>query len=329
MKIMITGGAGFIGTTLTRRLLNSEHEVFCVDNLSTGRAQNINQFIHKRNFYFCKADLLEDDLIGSCYLDSDCGGGFLGDIGFDQIYHLASPASPPKYQEDPIKTFRVNTEGTLKVLEFAKRCGAKVLFASTSEVYGDPLVHPQHEEYRGNVNINGIRSCYDVGKMGGETLCCDFYRTHGTKVHIARIFNTYGPYMDPNDGRVVSNMICQAIKGEDLTVFGEGTQSRSFTFVSDLVDGLIKLMNSNVFAMPVNLGNTDEFTVKELALKLILDFFWEKELSIVHKPLPIDDPRQRKPDISRASSLLDWKPTTSLDEGLKKTIPYFKEELKK
>lgn len=324
MKTIIVGGAGFIGTNLTKKLLseaNEEREIICIDDLSTGRESNITQFYDNPNFHFLKLDLLGD------YLETFLKPFEKNDV--DQIYHLASPASPPKYQIDPIKTFRVNTEGTLKLLDLAKRNNAKILFASTSEIYGDPLEHPQKETYRGNVNINGPRACYDEGKRGGETLCWHHHQKYGTKVLIARIFNTYGPYMDPADGRVVSNMICQLLRGEDVTVYGDGTQTRSFMYVDDLVDGLIKLMDSELYASPVNLGNPVEFSIKQLATLLLSEFHWPNEPKIIKKELPQDDPKQRKPDIEKAKTLLNWEPKVDLFEGLAKTIPYFKEELNK
>lgn len=327
MKIMVTGGAGFLGSNLIKRLLNEGHEVYCVDNLSTGRLLNLESFFFHPNFHYSRADILDDNLPLCASLDRFGESSFLGDVKFDQIYHLASPASPPKYQIDPIKTFRINTEGTHKILEFARRCDARVLYASTSETYGDPLEHPQNEEYRGNVNTIGPRACYDEGKRGGETICSDHYRMHGTKVLIARIFNTYGPNMDPNDGRVVSNMICQLIKGEDITIYGDGYQTRSFTYVDDLIDGFIRLMNSNLFCMPINLGNPNEFTIKQLGNALIHEFEWSHKPTFHFKPLPIDDPRQRKPDISRAKMLLDWEPQIQLHEGLKLTVQYFMDQL--
>jgi UDP-glucuronate decarboxylase len=331
MNILITGGAGFIGSNLAMTLWNEGHDVYVVDDVSTGRLKNVLPLVGKPRFWFSRFDItknVEFQNVLSTGFNSELK--YLGDVGFDQIYHLASPASPPKYQIDPIKTFRVNTEGTLKVLDFAKRVNARILYTSTSEVYGDPLQHPQTEEYRGNVSTTGPRACYDEGKRGGETICCDHYRMHGTKVLIARIFNTYGPNMDPNDGRVVSNMICQALKGENLTVYGDGNQTRSFTYVDDLVDGLIRLMNSNLFAMPVNLGNPNEWTINQLASKVLEAVRRVKpqlSVQIQEKDLPIDDPKVRKPDIDLAMKYLNWFPLVNLETGLIKTVDYFAKEI--
>ncbi len=304
MRIIVTGGAGFIGSHLCKVLLGQGHEVVCVDNLYTGSKKNIQPLLKNPKFQFIQHDITEP-------LDDSA----------DQIYNLACPASPVHYQKDPVYTFKTSVIGTYNMLELAHACKAKILQASTSEVYGDPLEHPQKESYWGNVNPIGVRSCYDEGKRAAETLCMDFHRQFGVEVHIARIFNTYGPNMAVDDGRVVSNFIMQAIKGKPITVYGSGKQTRSFCFVSDLVDGLIKLMNSNV-AGPVNLGNPNEFTIKELA-KTVLSIAKSKS-KIIYKPLPQDDPRQRKPDISLAKSKLKWSPKIQLTEGLKNTIAYFK-----
>lgn len=323
-RILVVGGAGFIGGNLITELLKDpKNKVYAIDDLSTGRSKNIEKHFSNPKFYFGACDILEP--LQPVMVSGMNGPKFLYDIQFDEIYHLASPASPPKYQVDPIRTFRINTEGTNNLLNFARRCNARLLFASTSETYGDPLVHPQTEDYRGNVSTTGPRACYDEGKRGGEALCCDHYRMYGTKVLIPRIFNTYGPGMDPNDGRVVSNFICQIIQGKTLTVFGSGRQTRSFCYVSDLIDGLIKLMASNCFAMPVNLGNPNEFTILELLEEIAINY---KGWKWNNCDLPIDDPKQRKPDISLAKLHLDWEPKIQLAEGLIPTIAYFENELR-
>lgn len=310
MKILVTGGAGFIGSHLIDRLMVANHTVVCVDNLYTGRKSNNQQWADHPNFQF-----IEHDIISPIALDN-----------IDQIYHLACPASPVHYQADPIKTAQTNFLGTYNVLELAKQSQARVLLASTSEVYGDPLIHPQTEEYWGNVNCTGIRSCYDEGKRISETLTFDYNRQFGTEVRVARIFNTHGVRMLENDGRVVSNFVVQALKGIPLTIYGDGSQTRSFCYVSDLVEGLIRLMNGNYIG-PVNLGNPGEYTILQLAqtIQKLVD----PSANLVFKPLPQDDPQRRQPDISRAKFHLDWEPTVPLEEGLSKTIAYFREYLSK
>ncbi len=306
-RILVTGGAGFIGSHLCEKLLEGGDEVICLDNLFTGSKQNINHLMGKLNFEFLRHDITMPLF-----------------IEVDQIYNLACPASPIHYQYDPIKTGKTSVFGALHSLGIAKRCGARILQASTSEVYGDPEIHPQPESYRGCVNTIGVRSCYDEGKRMAETLFFDYRRQHGVDVKVVRIFNTYGPRMSVNDGRVVSNFIIQAIKGEDITVYGDGSQTRSFCFVDDLVRGLILMMNSrDGFAGPVNLGNPGEFTMLELAEKVIK--LTGSSSKIVFCPLPEDDPKQRKPMIDLAQKELNgWTPKVALEEGLKKTIEYFR-----
>jgi UDP-glucuronate decarboxylase len=309
-RIMVTGGAGFIGSHLCNRLLQEGNEVICVDNFYTGSKRNIEHLLS--NPYF---EVIRHDVTFPLYAE------------VDEIYNLACPASPTHYQFDPVQTTKTSVHGAINMLGLAKRLKIKILQASTSEVYGDPSVHPQIEEYWGNVNPIGIRACYDEGKRCAETLFFDYHRQHHLKIKVARIFNTYGPNMHPNDGRVVSNFIVQALKGEDITIYGDGNQTRSFCYVSDLVDGLIKLMNSSdTVTGPINLGNPGEFTMLELAEKVIL--LTGSSSKIIHKPLPPDDPKQRKPDITKAKSILGWQPTIPLDEGLKLTIDYFKKLLK-
>ena len=305
-RVLVTGGAGFIGSHLCERLLNEGYEVICMDNLFTGQKDNIRHLMDNHYFEFIRQDVLED-------LYVEC----------DQIYNLACPASPIHYQYDPIKTIKTSFIGALHALGLAKRCNARILQASTSEVYGDPEVHPQPETYWGHVNPNGIRSCYDEGKRAAETLFFDYHRQHDVDIKVVRIFNTYGPKMRGDDGRVVSNFIVQALKGDDITIYGDGSQTRSFCYVDDLVDGLIRMMNSrDGFTGPVNLGNPGEFSMLELAKKVI-ELTGSKS-KIVFLPLPQDDPTQRKPVIDLAKKELDWEPTIPLDEGLKKTIEYFK-----
>lgn len=309
MRILITGGAGFIGSHLCERLLSEGNEVICFDNLFTGREENISRFFPNPRFHFVRGDVTE---------------GIEVSDRLDRIYDLACPASPVHYQIDPIKTIKTSFLGALNCLELARKNGARVLLASTSEVYGNPLVHPQPETYWGNVNPDGIRSCYDEGKRAAETLFFDFHRQYGTRVKVIRIFNTYGPRMRPDDGRVVSNFIVQALRGEDLTVYGDGSQTRSFCYVSDLVDGMIRMTESDEsFTGPVNLGNPGEFTMIELAEKVIA--LTGSRSRIVFRPLPQDDPTQRKPVISLAKEKLGWEPRLSLDEGLIPTVAYFKE----
>lgn len=303
--ILVTGGAGFIGSHLCRKLLQMGNKVICFDNLYTGRKTNISDLLTNEDFTF-----VEGDIVAPFYFECD------------EIYNLACPASPPHYQFNPIKTAQTNFIGMYNVLELARKTGAKVLQASTSEVYGDPEVHPQIETYRGNVNPDGIRSCYDEGKRIAETLCYDYNRIFGIKVAVVRIFNTYGPNMREDDGRVVSNFIWQALNNNDITIYGDGSQTRSFCFVSDLVDGIIKAME--VCAnYPINLGNPGEFTVKELA-DIILNLV-KTNSNIVYKDLPLDDPTRRKPDISLAKNTLNWEPKIKLEEGLNLTIDYFKQ----
>lgn len=308
-RILVTGGAGFIGSHLCETLLEQGNEVVCLDNLFTGRKGNISHLMDNPRFEFVQHDVTEP-----IYMECD------------QIYNLACPASPPHYQHDPIKTAKTNVLGALHVLGLAKRCRARVLQASTSEVYGDPEVHPQPEGYRGCVNPHGIRSCYDEGKRMAETLFFDYHRQHGVDIKVVRIFNTYGPKMRPDDGRVVSNFIMQALKGEDITVYGDGRQTRSFCYVSDLVDGMTRMMGSrDGFTGPVNLGNPGEFTMLELA-KLVLDLTGSGS-KLVYKPLPQDDPAQRRPVIDLARRELGWEPTIPLKDGLLFTIRYFENVL--
>lgn len=307
MKHLVTGGAGFIGSNLVNRLIKEGNFVYCLDNLVTGNHENISHLEDNKNFKF-----INHDVINKLEID------------VDKIWHLACPASPKAYQADPIKTAKVCFLGTCHLLDLAKEKNADFLLASTSEVYGDPEISPQEENYRGYVNPIGIRSCYDEGKRIAETLCFDYFRTFGVKIHVARIFNTYGPNMHPKDGRVVSNLICQGLKNEPLTIYGSGNQTRSFCYVDDLVEGLFKLMFSN-FEGPVNLGNPQEFTILELATHIKNKL--NKPLKIIFKELPIDDPRQRKPSIEIAKTILKWSPNIFLDEGLGYTIDYFKENL--
>ena len=305
-RFLVAGGAGFIGSHLCERLLNEGNEIYCLDNLYTGREENISHLKSPR-FHFIKDDVMTFD----------------SDIKFDGIFNLACPASPPHYQKDPVFTWKTSVLGILNMLELAKKCDAKILQASTSEVYGDPLVHPQTEKYWGNVNPIGVRSCYDEGKRSAETIMMDWHRKHKVAVKIIRIFNTYGPRMDPNDGRVVSNFIMQALNNKDITVYGSGEQTRSFCFVSDLIEGMLRMMNTeNDFTGPVNLGNPGEFTVLELANKVIK--MTSSKSKVVFEELPKDDPTRRKPDISLAKAKLNWEPKIKLDDGLKEAISYFK-----
>ena len=305
MRILITGGAGFIGSALSKRLLREGNEIWCLDNLSTGHMENITDLMDNPQFHFVNRDITETV-----------------DIPVEQIYNLACPASPWHYQKDPVHTAKTCFLGALHVLELAKKYNAVVLQTSTSEIYGDPLVHPQTEEYKGNVNPIGIRSCYDEGKRIAETLFFDYARQYGTNIRVVRIFNTYGPNMAPNDGRVVSNFIIQALKGERITVYGDGRQTRCFCYVDDMVEALIRMMNnSKGFAGPVNLGNPVEMTVTELAEKIIR--LTDSSSSLEYRELPQDDPTRRKPDISLAKKMLGWEPEISLEDGLKETIAYF------
>jgi len=305
-KILVTGGTGFIGNHLCRRLLSEGHYVICLDNNFTGSMKNITDLRENPNFEFIRHDITE-----SLYLE------------VDQIYHLACPASPKAYQYNAIKTIKTNILGTLYALGIAKRTEARILLTSTSEVYGDPKESPQREEYWGNVNPIGIRSCYDEGKRVAETLMMEYHRNHNVDIRIARIFNTYGPNMDPQDGRVVSNFINQCLKNEDITIYGDGSQTRSFCYVSDMVDGLIKLMETENITGPINLGNPDERTIKQLAEK-IKELIPESSSKIIYKELPSDDPMKRNPDITKARQILVWHPTVDTDNGLKSTIAYFK-----
>ncbi|WP_342596646.1 UDP-glucuronic acid decarboxylase family protein [Cyanobacterium aponinum UTEX 3222] len=307
MRILVTGGAGFVGSHLIDRLMEQGNEVLCLDNFYTGTKANIQKWFN--NPYF---ELIRHDITEPIRLE------------VDQIYHLACPASPIHYQFNPVKTTKVNVMGTLNMLGLAKRVKARFLLASTSEVYGDPDVHPQPEEYRGNVNCIGLRSCYDEGKRVAETLAFDYYREHKLEIRVARIFNTYGPRMLENDGRVVSNFIAQALRGIPLTVYGDGSQTRSFCYVSDLVEGLMRLMN-NDYVGPVNLGNPGEYTILELA-KTIQEMV-NPEAELVYKPLPEDDPKQRQPDITKAKQYLDWQPTIPLKDGLRMTIEDFRQRI--
>lgn len=313
-KILVTGGAGFIGGHLCKRLLGAGLEVICLDNFQTGRMVNIKHL--NPNSDTAKGmpfTVVEHDIINPYSM-----------MSVDMIFNLACAASPPAYQNDPVHTMKTNVYGMINVLEIARSNKCPIIQASTSEVYGDPSITPQPESYFGNVNPNGIRSCYDEGKRAAESLCLDYNRSYGTEVKIARIFNTYGPQMDPLDGRVVSNFIMQALRGEDITIYGDGTQTRSFQYVDDLVDGLVSLMNTNVnLNNPCfNLGNPVEFTIRELAEVVIA--MTDTKSKIVNKPLPLDDPKQRCPDITKAKKELDWEPKVSLHQGLEKTIEYFK-----
>jgi UDP-glucuronate decarboxylase len=306
-RVLVTGGAGFLGSHLCERLLGDGHEVLCVDNLFTGTKENIAGLLPNPHFEF-----LRHDVTFPLYVE------------VDQIYNLACPASPVHYQYDPVQTTKTSVHGAINMLGLAKRVKAKILQASTSEVYGDPQVHPQVESYWGHVNPVGLRSCYDEGKRCAETLFFDYYRQHRLRIKVARIFNTYGPRMHPNDGRVVSNFIVQALRGDPITIYGEGQQTRSFCYVDDLIDGLVKLMNSpDEVTGPVNLGNPKEFSIRELASQVISQTKSQSKLEF--KPLPSDDPVQRQPDISLARQLLHWSPSIPLEAGLQKTIRYFRE----
>ncbi|MTJ48600.1 UDP-glucuronic acid decarboxylase family protein [Dolichospermum sp. UHCC 0259] len=305
MRILVTGGAGFIGSHLIDRLMNDGHEVICLDNFYTGKKHNLLQWLDNPNFEMIRHDITEPIR-----------------LEVDQVYHLACPASPVHYQYNPIKTVKTNVIGTLNMLGLAKRVKARFLLASTSEVYGDPEIHPQTEDYRGSVNPIGIRSCYDEGKRMAETLAFDYYRENKVEIRVARIFNTYGPRMLENDGRVVSNFVAQALRGVPLTVYGEGQQTRSFCYVSDLVNGLMRLMNGE-HTGPINLGNPDEYTILELAQAV--QNLINPDAQIKFEPLPADDPRRRRPDITKAQTLLDWEPTIPLQDGLKLMIEDFRQ----
>jgi len=306
MRILVTGGAGFLGSHLCERLLNEGHDVICADNFYTGTKDNIIHLMSNPRF-----ELMRHDVTFPLYVE------------VDQIYNLACPASPIHYQRDPVQTTKTSVHGAINMLGLAKRTGARILQASTSEVYGDPEVHPQTEEYWGRVNPIGIRSCYDEGKRCAETLFFDYWRQHGVEIKVMRIFNTYGPRMHPNDGRVVSNFIVQALKGEPITIYGDGSQTRSFCYVDDLIDAMVSFMNSPAeFVGPVNVGNPNEFTIRQLAeqaLELV-----GSDAKVTYKPLPQDDPKQRQPDISLAQAQLNWEPKVDIQTGLLRTIQYFK-----
>lgn len=308
-KILVTGGAGFLGSHLCDQLVTQGHHVLCVDNYFTGSKQNIQHLLTKPNF-----EVIRQDICIPLYVE------------VDEIYNLACPASPKYYQQDPIQTMKTSVIGAFNMLGLAKRTGAKILQASTSECYGDPTVHPQPETYWGNVNPIGIRSCYDEGKRAAETLFFDYYRKHNVRIKVMRIFNTYGPRMASDDGRVVSNFIVQALKGKDITIYGDGTQTRSFCYVNDNINGMMKLMESDDSVTgPINIGNPGEFTMLELAEKVIE--MTGTTSKIIHEPLPQDDPKQRRPDITLARDLLDWEPLVQLTGGLHQTIDYFKSTL--
>jgi UDP-glucuronate decarboxylase len=305
-KVLVTGGAGFLGSHLCERLLDADHDVLCVDNYFTGSKRNIEHLLMNPRF-----DVMRHDVTFPLYVE------------VDQIYNLACPASPVHYQFDPVQTTKTSVHGAINMLGLAKRVKARILQASTSEVYGDPEVHPQPESYWGKVNTIGIRSCYDEGKRCAETLFFDYWRQHQLEIKVMRIFNTYGPRMHPSDGRVVSNFIVQALKGEPITIYGDGSQTRSFCYVDDLIEGMIRLMNSPLdFTGPVNVGNPGEFTMLQLA-QLVLQMTGSKS-ELVFLPLPQDDPKQRRPDITLAGEVLDWKPTVPLERGLQMTIDYFR-----
>ena len=308
-KILVTGGAGFLGSHLCDRLVEQGHHVLCVDNYFTGSKKNIEHLLSNPRF-----EVIRQDVCFPLYVE------------VDEIYNLACPASPKFYQQDPIQTTKTSILGAYNLLGLAKRTGAKILQASTSEIYGDPTVHPQQESYWGNVNPIGIRSCYDEGKRAAETLFFDYHRQHGVRIKVMRIFNTFGIRMSPDDGRVVSNFIVQALRGEDITIYGNGSQTRSFCYVTDTVDAMIRLMaTDDTVTGPINVGNPGEFTMLELAQKVI--DFTKTSSKIVHKDLPSDDPQQRRPDITLAQEILGWTPTFDLDEGLKRTIRYFRDQM--
>jgi len=309
MSTLVTGGAGFLGSHLCERLVKQGEEVICLDNFFTGRRRNVAHLLDYKNF-----ELMRHDVVDPFKVE------------VDRIYNLACPASPIHYQYNPIKTVKTSVMGAINCLGLAKRVGARILQASTSEIYGDPEVHPQPESYRGNVNPIGLRSCYDEGKRCAETLFFDYHRENKVDIRVIRIFNTYGPNMRPDDGRVVSNFIVQALKGEDLTLYGDGSQTRSFCYVDDLINGMVGVMEQEDSVGPVNLGNPIEFTIKQLA-EAVLDKV-DTESSLTEEPLPSDDPTQRKPDISLAQKLLSWNPVVELSTGLDRTIPYFREIIK-
>ncbi len=305
-RVLVTGGAGFLGSHLCERLVGEGHDVICLDNFFTSQKTNVLHLLNYNNF-----ELIRHDVTHPIWLE------------VDEIYNLACPAAPGHYQYNPIKTMKTSVMGAINTLGMAKRCNAKILQASTSEVYGDPTVHPQPESYRGNVNPIGPRACYDEGKRAAETLFADYHRKHKLNIRVARIFNTYGPRMHPFDGRVVSNFILQALRNEDITIFGDGAQTRSFCYRDDLVEGLIRLMRADdSVSEPVNIGNPNEFTIKELAQKVIE--LTGSSSTLIYAPLPEDDPLQRQPDIGRARAILDWSPTVELEQGLERTIAYFR-----
>ena len=308
MVILVTGGAGFLGSHLCERLLGQGHEVLCMDNFFTGRRKNVSHLMDNPNFELIRHDVVDP---------------FKFEV--DRIYNLACPASPVHYQYNPIKTVKTSVMGAINCLGLAKRVGARILQASTSEVYGDPEVHPQPESYRGNVNPIGLRACYDEGKRCAETLFFDYYRENKVDIRVVRIFNTYGPRMLPDDGRVVSNFIVQALKGEDITLYGDGSQTRSFCYMDDLLEGMIRMMEQEECVGPINIGNPKEFTIRELAETVLKKI--DSSSTLIELPLPSDDPTQRKPDISLAQKLLGWDPKVELEEGLDQTIPYFQEIL--
>jgi UDP-glucuronate decarboxylase len=308
MVILVTGGAGFLGSHLCERLLNQGHEVLCLDNFFTGRRKNVAHLADNPNFELIRHDVVDP---------------FKFEV--DRIYNLACPASPVHYQYNPIKTIKTSVMGAINCLGLAKRVGARILQASTSEVYGDPEVHPQPESYRGNVNPIGLRACYDEGKRCAETLFFDYHRENKVDIRVVRIFNTYGPKMLPDDGRVVSNFIVQALKGEDITIYGDGSQTRSFCYMDDLLEAMVRTMEQEQTVGPINIGNPKEFTIRELAETVLSKV--QSSSKIVEMPLPADDPTQRKPDISKAQEILGWEPKIQLDQGLDKTIPYFKDIL--
>jgi len=308
MVILVTGGAGFLGSHLCERLLGQGHEVLCMDNFFTGRRKNVSHLMDNPNFELIRHDVVDP---------------FKFEV--DRIYNLACPASPVHYQYNPIKTVKTSVMGAINCLGLAKRVGARILQASTSEVYGDPEVHPQPESYRGNVNPIGLRACYDEGKRCAETLFFDYYRENKVDIRVVRIFNTYGPRMLPDDGRVVSNFIVQALKGEDITLYGDGSQTRSFCYMDDLLEGMIRMMEQEECVGPINIGNPKEFTIRELAETILKKI--DSSSTLIELPLPSDDPTQRKPDISQAQKLLDWSPKIELEEGLDQTIPYFQKIL--
>lgn len=305
-RVLVTGGAGFLGSHLCERLVGNGHDVICLDNFFTSQKSNVLHLLNYNNF-----ELIRHDVTHPIWLE------------VDEIYNLACPAAPGHYQYNPIKTMKTSVMGAINTLGMAKRCGAKILQASTSEVYGDPTVHPQPESYRGNVNAIGPRACYDEGKRAAETLFADYHRKHKLNIRVARIFNTYGPRMHPFDGRVVSNFILQSLANQDITIFGDGSQSRSFCYRDDLVEGFIRLMDADdSVSQPVNIGNPNEFTIKQLAEKVIE--LTDSSSKLIYAPLPEDDPLQRQPDITRAKQILDWSPTVELEQGLERTIAYFK-----